>query len=263
MPSDPTTERYTFGDTALAAQRLERVALVFEDASRDWLGRTRPEQVRLAYDLGCGPGASTRLMADVSGAASAVGLDFSEAFIGLCSRNRDERIDFLRWNVEQVPFPKGPADLIYARLLLAHLKDPAKIVKAWGTQLRTGGRVILDELERIDTTEATFKAYLDLAHARVALGGAELYAGPILRSGGGTSGLRLIEDRILRYPVRSSDAASMFSMNLTVWGADAVREGLLDELALASLSGALAELRSSAETGAIVWYLHQSSYCPR
>jgi trans-aconitate 2-methyltransferase len=265
MPSDHVTppERYSFGDTALAEERLSLVARVFEAPSRDWLMRTCPQTAELAYDLGCGPGASTALVAEVTGAGLVVGLDSSEAFIESAARGQSDRIRFVRWNVERLPFPDGPADLIYARLLVAHLPHPAEVIRRWGSQLRPTGVLVLDELEQIETTNSTFATYLELSHARVASMGAEMFAGPLLRQVGDIPELGLTDSRIPEYPVDSAAAASMFTMNLDVWGTDAVSDQLTDEATVERLVTELARIRNSDATGEIVWHLHQSAYSPR
>lgn len=55
-----------------------------------------------------------------------------------------------------------------ARLLLGHLADPGGAVVAWVSQLRPCGRVLLDEVERIDTTNPVPASYLEVSVALVA-----------------------------------------------------------------------------------------------
>ena len=84
-------------------------------------------------------------------------------------------------DVREVPFPEGLADLVYCRLLLAHLVDPPGVVERWTTQLALRGLVLLDELEAIDVSDPVFAAYLDqVAIPVVEAQGARLLAGPVL-----------------------------------------------------------------------------------
>src|SRR5487761_387407 len=57
---------YTFGDTDLAARRLEVLGEVFGPSSRALLADVVERPPRLAYDLGCGPGYTTALLSQVT-----------------------------------------------------------------------------------------------------------------------------------------------------------------------------------------------------
>ena len=56
---------YTFGDSALAAQRLDVLADVFDPATRAFLEEAIEPGPGVVFDLGCGPGRTTRLLVDV------------------------------------------------------------------------------------------------------------------------------------------------------------------------------------------------------
>lgn len=250
---------YSFGDSAVAAERLALVARVFDAPSREWLITHRPEHANFAYGLGCGPGYTTALVAEVTGARRVVGLDASAAFVDRARDGAPSGVEFLGFDVREVPFPEGPADLVFARLLLAHLPAPVALARRWATQLRPGGVLLLDEVERIETSQPTFAAYLRLAAARVAASGAVMCVGPLLRPLAGESGIGSVSMRTREHPVASRDAAAMFAMNLAAWGEEAVRAGLLDRATLAQLSGELARLRSSEASDEIVWFLCEAA----
>ena len=72
----------------------------------------------------------------------------------------------------RLPFPAGAAELIYARLVLAHVLDPAVVAESWATQLTPAGALVIDEIERIETTNQVLRAHLDLATGQVATTGA-------------------------------------------------------------------------------------------
>ncbi len=57
---------YLFQDTDLAARRLAVLAEVFAPASRAFLLDVVQSRPELALDLGCGPGYTTRLLAEVT-----------------------------------------------------------------------------------------------------------------------------------------------------------------------------------------------------
>ena len=156
---------YRFSDTELAARRLAFLAGVFDPLSKTFLEAAFASPTELALDLGCGPGCTTRLLAEVTRARRVVGLDSSETFIALASRDAPKRVTFLHHDVTTVPFPVEPADLIYCRLLLTHLNDPLTVVDRWAEQLRDGGRLLLDEVEWIRPEIGLFSDYIAIVTA--------------------------------------------------------------------------------------------------
>jgi ubiquinone/menaquinone biosynthesis C-methylase UbiE len=85
-------------------------------------------------------------------------------------------VSFAVHDVTRVPFPTEPADVVYARLLLAHLADVEGVVRRWSTMLTIGGSLLADDLEELDAPEPSFRAYLDdVAIAVVRVEGGELF----------------------------------------------------------------------------------------
>lgn len=252
-------ERYTFGDSPVEARRLAVVHEVFGPSSRALLG-TVANRPPLAYDLGCGRGLTTRMVSDVSGAAHVIGLDRSEAFLDRARDEAGEGVSFQAWDVTRVPFPAGAAELIYARLVLAHVLDPAAVARSWGTQLSAGGVLVLDEIESIETTNQVLSAHLDLATRQVATTGAVMCAGPLLADLGAGAGIRPRLRQLAEVVVPTSQAAEMFAASLESWGTEAVAAGLCSKAYLTELAGSMLNLRTSAASGEIHWVLHQAVY---
>ena len=75
-----------------------------------------------------------------------------------------------------MPFPVRGADLIYARLVLAHLADVRTTVGS-GRRNSAPGLLVLDEVERIDTDNEVFRDYLGVVTGMIASRGADMYAG--------------------------------------------------------------------------------------
>jgi SAM-dependent methyltransferase len=251
---------YTFGDGDIQAQRLSVLDDVFGPASRRLLGEAVTEQPALAYDLGCGTGHTTRMIAEETGARNTVGLERSEDQVSRAVAHALPRIDFVAWDVTQLPFPVGPADLIYCRLLLAHLTDPVAVAQSWTTQLNDGGLLVVDEIEWITTEHPVLQAHLRLVMSLVATTGAQMCAGPALADLNDRPGLRRRSMQVAELPVPTASAATMFALSLDSWGERAAVAGLCDRAELAELAAAMSELRSSNETGQITWGLHQAAY---
>jgi len=246
-------ERYTYGDTELAAERLALVARVFEPATRAFLERTAPPPPGLAYDLGCGPGLTTRLLRAAIGAVRAVGLDRSGPFLERAAHGAPGGVTFRAHDVREVPFPEGLADLIYCRLLLSHLVDAPALVARWATQLAPGGLVLLDELEAIDTSDPVFRSYLDdVANPVVEAQGARLLVGPVLAAMPDPPGLERVADDVATFAPPATQSARIFGMNLAVLVA---REEVPARPALAADLAAIAAGERAAAP--VVWRMRQ------
>jgi len=251
---------YTFGDTDLAARRLEVLSEVFGPASRALLAQVVTRRPALAYDLGCGPGHTSALLASVTGAARTVGLDESASHVARAADAAAGPVGFRTWDVRELPFPEGPADLIYCRLLLAHLPDPVAAAAGWATQLTAGGLLVVDEIEWIETSNPVLEAHLRLVTALVATTGAVMCAGPLLGGLASTPGLSQRLRQVTELPVPTARAATMFSMNLAASGDRPVTLGLCEEAELRELRAGLDGLRDSPARGEITWGLHQAAY---
>jgi SAM-dependent methyltransferase len=250
--------QYQFGDQDLAARRLEVVARVFETTTRELLQRVRPLRTRMAVDLGCGPGFTTRLLADVLGCEHVAGLDTSERFLAIAREQSDPRLRFHRHDVMETPFPEGPSELIFCRYLLSHLPDPRSCLDSWATQLITGGLLVVEEVEAIATTHPTFARYLSIVDSMLRSQKTELYVGPILDKLGDRPVLRRLLSRTRRLPVSNRDAATMFSMNVPNWkDRPFIRETYGDE-SIAKLGATLDSVADGAGSESeIIWTLRQ------
>jgi SAM-dependent methyltransferase len=252
--------QYSFRDTDLARARLELVADVFAAPSTSFLQEEVNFRPHLALDLGCGPGRTTQLVADVTGAALVVGLDVSEPF--LRATPKAPGIAFVRADTTR-PFPTRPPDLVYARLLLAHLPEPERVVDAWARQLRGGGLLLLDEVEWITTPNRVLALYEEIVTAMVGSRGAQISVGPRI-AGLMDDGWQQRSSALREYPVATADAARMYAMNLTTWRHDPFVIEHYDPSTIDELASGLDELTGSSTTGEIEWGLRQVVYeCER
>ena len=209
--------RYTYGDSALAAERLWLVAQMFEATTRSFLEGAVPAAPGLAVDLGCGPGHTTRLLHAATGARSTVGLDRSPSFIAEARRDASSGVSFAVHDVTTVPFPTGPGDVVYARLLLAHLPDVEGVVRRWSTMLTIGGSLLVDDLEELDAAEPAFRRYLDeVAIPVVNAEGGGLFVGPRLRSMSDPAGCERMYEGVATFSPPAPATALVFGMNLAV-----------------------------------------------
>lgn len=245
---------YSFGDSDLASRRLALVARVFEPPSRRFLEESGPAGCGLAVDVGCGPGFTTRLVHGALGCGRTVGLDASERFLEIAARDAAPGTDFLRHDALDVPWPTGPADCVYARLLLSHLSDPARAIRGFASQLRPGGRLLLDEVEWIRSEEAAFQRYLEIVEQVLEARGQRLQVGPRLE--GLAEGLRVVGSDVRVHAVDPRDAAAIFCLNLQQLRHDESVANRIPRRDLDELAADLGAIR--ADGGApITWGLRQ------
>jgi len=295
---EPTFEiltPYAFRDTEAAVRRLSAVSEIFDPGSRAFVAGHVPPGSRpeLAVDLGCGPGHTTRLLAAATGARRTVGLDASSAFLaaavaaagsevdgpradgagatdansvkGANGTGSTGEVEFVRHDVRRTPFPTQArgADIVYARLLLAHLVDVTTALGGWMTQLAPGGVLLLDEIESIDTDQPVLASYLGHARRLLTARGTTLHAGRLLNTAlhdlaahQATPPVEVEFNATEQLSPSVAAAAAMFGMNLDVWRVDPLfrdRQTELDRLAadLATLASA------PPDAGFITWTLRR------
>jgi len=265
MTDGDRVTRYTLGDNQLAGDRLALLARVFGPASEALLRRGAPHggPPEVAVDLGCGPGHTTRLVARTLAPTQTVGLDASAAFV---ARAVDESatdeaahgplpgtVRFVHHDVTQLPWPVPPADVAFARYLLAHLPEPASVVASWGTGMAPGGRLLLDEVERIDIEVPAFATYLEVSGEMIRAQGAELYVGQALRDLGSVDGLELVDSSTATISPTVDEVARLFAMNLATWRHDPWVVEHVDADVVTALAADLDALHGIERRGEIVW----------
>ena len=214
MPKPPT---YTFGDSDLAARRLALVAETFADTSAAFMRESVTTRPQLAADLGCGPGYTTHLLSNTLNPIRTVGLDNSENFLANTRKTASGKVSFRLHDITVGPFPETPFDLIFSRLVLTHLQDPMAAIALWTEQLRPGGLLLIEEVERIDTKVPALVTYLDIQQAMLTQQGNELYIGPRLDALTTSHKLHRRSSNVRTLQVPADRAAAMFHMNLGVW----------------------------------------------
>ncbi len=105
----------------------------------DWL--SLPRGLRW-LDVGCGTGAFTEIIQQLSGAAEIVGIDPSAAQISYAeSRNTADRLRFQIADARSIPFEDGSFDVVVSGLVLNFIPDREKAVAEMGRVVRSGGTV--------------------------------------------------------------------------------------------------------------------------
>jgi SAM-dependent methyltransferase len=254
---------YTFGDSDLAARRLALVAATFAKTTRQFLLTRAGGVPRFAIDLGCGPGFTTELIRATVGPERILGVDASAAFIAAAAKRlADDRTRLLCANALDLPLEVTDADLIFARMLLTHLRDPLAAIDVWRGRLSERGRLLLEEVESIATEDPTLAGYLDLQREMLAANGntleigarlgAELREHPALR-----------DNEVAEFSPPAAVAARMFAMNLETWrGRPEVTDAHAAE-ELDRLAAALERIAAGTEPAAsITWRMRHLALTP-
>ena len=138
-----------FGDNNLASVRLRKLADLYEAETISLLRRSPIVRPRLACDLGCGPGWSTRLLPRVLVPSRTIGLDASASFIAEARHERIEGMEFAGWDVARIPFPVSSPNLLLCRFVLTHLRFPQEVLASWRRIASSGAVLLIHENESL------------------------------------------------------------------------------------------------------------------
>jgi trans-aconitate methyltransferase len=235
--------KYTFGTDEAAAQRLEEIARFFNPPAVEFIRNHVDGLVGSAIDLGCGPGYSTDMLSSAIDCPDVYGLDTSSAFLKMAAEGFP-RYTFFEHDVTVTPFPVQ-AEIMYVRFLLSHLRGVVDLANLWTTQLTAPGKLIMDELEGVDTEVPVFNEYLAVNEALVASQGGSLYVGGLLAAG--VYDAEVLCNECVEIPVPNTTAATWFLPNtLTVWEEEA---HIVENVAPARRSEISGEIRRIKESG--------------
>ena len=252
------TSDYTIGDSDLAARRLELLAASFAKTTRQFLLTRAGVAPRFAIDLGCGPGYTTELIRATVGPARMLGVDISPAYVAAAAKRlADDHTRMLCSDALDLPPEVTEADLIFARMLLTHLRDPLAAVDVWRGRLSERGVLLLEEVESIATEDPTLAGYLGLQREMLAGNGNTLEIGPRL-----DEGLRehpaLRTSGVAEFSPPPAIAARMFAMNLETWRDRPEVTASHDAAELDALAAALERIATGTdEAPPITWRLRQ------
>ncbi|MEP7053347.1 MAG: class I SAM-dependent methyltransferase [Pseudomonadota bacterium] len=214
-------QHYTFGDTDVAAARLRLLASVFEPSSSRLLGSLSQEGGALALDLGCGPGYTTELVAQHVVSERVIGLDQSPRLLEQARRDRaNARLTFELADVSVPPFGLPPANFLYSRFLLTHLREPAQVVRSWASAADAGACLVLEETASMTCVHPAFPRYYALVEQMQAHYGQRMYIGRELEALCTSPDWIVQSATIAESPLPAERMARLHFMNLQTWSND-------------------------------------------
>jgi SAM-dependent methyltransferase len=252
-----TCGHYTFGDSAVAAVRLRRLADLFRPSLETFVMEHLPRPTRHVLDVGCGPGHTTRALAALLTGARVTGLDHSSSFIEEAVRTPVANVvycvgDVTRARDEVVP-DLPPADALYSRFLLTHLPHPGEALSTWASYLTSGAFCLLQETAAMTGNHPALARYYELVADLQQRHGQRLDIGRALSD---------LPDRHLydvrysgerRFSLPASRMAELHRLNLMTWRHDPLAASF-DPRELESLEAELAQIAEGRGVQPVVEY---------
>ncbi len=132
-PREPT-EQWT-------PERYERFQTERERPANDLYALLAPVPGGRAVDLGCGTGALTARLADITGAADVVGIDSSAAMLGAARAHARPGVRFEAGDLAIWGDRTDPVDVVAANASLQWVPDHVDVLTRWTAALRAGGQL--------------------------------------------------------------------------------------------------------------------------
>jgi ubiquinone/menaquinone biosynthesis C-methylase UbiE len=246
-------QHYTFGDTDVAAARLRLLASVFEPSSQRLLGSLPHVSGALALDLGCGPGYTTELVAAHVSTDRVLGLDQSPRLLeqARCT-HPNPRLSFEQADVSMPPFGPLPANFLYSRFLLTHLRDPAQVVRSWASAAQPGAHLVLEETAFMTGAHPAFPRYYALVERMQAHYGQRMYIGRELQALCASPDWLVHSATIAESLLPADHMARLHFMNLQTWSSDPFARENYDAEDLAALGHELWRIATGVVSAAPV-----------
>jgi trans-aconitate 2-methyltransferase len=220
-----TTGGYTFGDSALAADRLRHLAALFQPALAAFVAEHARRGLAQVIDLGSGPGHTTRALWTLLAPERLLGLDNSQRFIDEARRDSPPAIEYrlhdLRcsWPLDAGAAPR--ADVMYSRFLLTHLPEPRAALSLWAELLAPGGRLLLQETSHMASSHPALARYYELMAEFQRRHGQAMDIGQRLESLADDELFQRVQAGARRFELSGPRMARVHLMNLATWRRDA------------------------------------------
>ncbi|MFN0194241.1 MAG: class I SAM-dependent methyltransferase [Aestuariivirga sp.] len=146
-------DKYALPTGATDAARLDVIHEVYAPISFRGLEAAGIGDAHRAADVGCGTGTMSRWLAERMGEGSKVdAIDISEDQLDVARASQPAAgagtINYSLGSAYETNLPDGQYDIAFVRLVLCHLKDPDKAVAAMAKLLKSGGRLVLVDMDR-------------------------------------------------------------------------------------------------------------------
>jgi SAM-dependent methyltransferase len=146
----PQADPYVIDGGRPGAARLAVLARVRASASEDFVVRAGLQPGHRCLDLGCGSGELACRLAELAAPGEVVAVDFDPVVIAVATERAAHAAvthapRFVVGNVEALPDGLGEFDLVSARYVLTHLRDPLGALRTMWSLCRPGGAVAVED----------------------------------------------------------------------------------------------------------------------
>lgn len=181
-------KEYSLKGGKLGSDRLKTLSSTLACSTESFLEKHVSNFEGLALDLGCGNGSVTRLLSKLGGAnAKVYGIDRDLSKVEAARKLGpfdSERIEFKEGDAYK-PCTFGPFQIIYARFLLSHLREPKKVLNRISEALNKDGMLLLEDTDFSGhfcfPYSKAFYRYVELYQSLLASRGANANIGPALK----------------------------------------------------------------------------------
>jgi len=148
---DTKQDTYSLATGKSGSQRLDAQHKLMSELGYKQLEKAGLSEGQTVWDIGCGNGAMTVYLAQKVGNKGHVyAIDISEAQIKIAREKvlaeGLKNVTFIHGDIRtQKDLPVGKADLVYMRLVLMHVNDPASVIAVIKNLLKDGGVSVSQE----------------------------------------------------------------------------------------------------------------------
>ena len=237
-------------------KRLNLLARVMLPTTSQLLKTVGLRQGMECLDVGCGGGHVSLLMASMIGpAGKVVGTDTDKEIIELAKEDAEiaktGNVEFRQVDASLCQSHED-YDLVYARFLLSHLREPEKCFETMVEACRPGGTIVVEDVDFAGSfcypSRAAYERYLELYQKVVARRGGDPNIGPKLPGMLRKAGAKGIQLNVVQPTQLQGEGKLMASMTMERISGAVISEGLATESEVQEIVNELNHAATDCET---------------
>ena len=230
-------ETYALKGGDSGRERLRVLSRVLRPQMLDLFRKAGLQEGMACLDIGCGGGDATFDMARMTGARGrAVGIDLDDEKLALARREAQSlgltNVEFAQADAMAEAASNGAFDFVYARQLLCHVEEPARVI---GQMIEFAAPGAVIAAEDIDFSGyfchppcPELHRYMDLVRAVMRARGGDADIGPKLPGLFGEAGLAGIEMKVAQPAATTGEIKMIQPLTMAIVTDAVVADGLCD-----------------------------------